>query len=51
MDCSQWAGLAEQQLVDCAGGHFGNAGCGGGWPSTAMEYIHYVGGIVTEDSY
>lgn len=51
LDCSQWPGLAEQQLVDCAGGHFGNAGCGGGWPSTAMEYIHYVGGIVTEDSY
>ena len=51
LECSQWTGLAEQQLVDCAGGHFGNDGCGGGWPSTAMEYIHYVGGIVTEDSY
>mmetsp|Transcript_14930 Transcript_14930/g.43108 ORF Transcript_14930/g.43108 Transcript_14930/m.43108 type:complete len:203 (+) Transcript_14930:792-1400(+) len=32
-------------------GHFGNDGCGGGWPSTAMEYVHYVGGIVTEDSH
>jgi len=51
LDCSQWTGLSEQQLVDCAGGSFGNAGCSGGWPSTAMEYVEYAGGIVTEESY
>ena len=42
--------LAEQQLVDCAGA-FNNFGCDGGLPSQAFEYIHYNGGIDTEDSY
>jgi len=51
LDCSQWTGLSEQQLVDCAGGPFQNEGCGGGWPSTALEYVHFAGGIMTEDSY
>mmetsp|Transcript_10923 Transcript_10923/g.16804 ORF Transcript_10923/g.16804 Transcript_10923/m.16804 type:complete len:393 (-) Transcript_10923:43-1221(-) len=50
-NCSEWKGLSEQQLVDCAGGSFGNEGCSGGWPSTAMEYVEYAGGIVTETSY
>eukprot|EP00271_Cylindrocystis_brebissonii_P014717 TRINITY_DN36195_c0_g1_i1.p1 TRINITY_DN36195_c0_g1~~TRINITY_DN36195_c0_g1_i1.p1 ORF type:complete len:357 (-),score=83.92 TRINITY_DN36195_c0_g1_i1:1083-2153(-) len=42
--------LSEQQLVDCAGG-FNNFGCMGGLPSQAYEYIHYNGGIDTEDAY
>jgi cathepsin H len=49
-DCTHWTGLAEQQLVDCAGA-FNNHGCEGGLPSQAFEYIHYSGGIMTEESY
>jgi len=49
-DCTAWSGLAEQQLVDCAG-DYNNHGCNGGLPSQAFEYIHYSGGISTEDTY
>jgi cathepsin H len=49
-DCSTWTGLAEQQLLDCAGG-FNNFGCNGGLPSQAFEYIRYAGGIDLEASY
>eukprot|EP00935_MAST-01C_sp_MAST-1C-sp1_P001798 g1798.t1 len=42
--------ISEQQLVDCAGG-FNNFGCNGGLPSQAFEYIHYNGGIDTEETY
>lgn len=49
-DCSNWSGLSEQQLVDCAG-TFGAQGCGGGWPSAALEYIRYNGGIDLETQY
>jgi len=37
-------------LVDCAG-DFDNFGCNGGLPSHAFEYIHYAGGISTEEAY
>ena len=30
---------SEQQLVDCTYGMGGNAGCNGGWPEVAMQYI------------
>jgi len=50
LDCTTWTGLAEQQLVDCAG-NFNNNGCNGGLPSQAFEYIRYAGGIDTEESY
>ena len=49
-DCTHWKGLAEQQLVDCAG-DFNNHGCSGGLPSQAFEYIHYSGGMALEESY
>merc|ERR1712083_1270979 len=42
--------LSEQRLVDCAGA-FDTAGCGGGLPSHAFEYIKYAGGLSTEFSY
>jgi cathepsin H len=49
-DCTHWKGLAEQQLVDCAGA-YNNNGCDGGLPSQAFEYIQYNGGIMTEETY
>jgi cathepsin H len=42
--------LAEQQLVDCAR-NFDTAGCDGGLPSHAFEYIRYNGGLDTEIAY
>ncbi|XP_052199066.1 thiol protease aleurain-like isoform X2 [Diospyros lotus] len=42
--------LSEQQLVDCAGA-FDNAGCDGGLPSHAFEYIKYNGGLETSEAY
>jgi cathepsin H len=42
--------LSEQQLVDCAG-DFNNFGCNGGLPSQAFEYIHYAGGVTSEEEY
>lgn len=42
--------VSEQQLVDCAQA-FDNAGCNGGLPSHAFEYIRYAGGLDTEFHY
>lgn len=50
LDCSDWTGLAEQQLVDCAN-DYNNFGCDGGLPSQAFEYIKYTGGLDLETSY
>jgi cathepsin L len=41
--------LSEQQLVDCSTA-YGNHGCNGGWPSSALNYVK-VGGIATEAEY
>lgn len=49
-DCTHWTGLAEEQLVECAGG-FNNFGCNGGLPSQAYEYLKYNGGMATEKDY
>ncbi|CAJ1962084.1 unnamed protein product [Cylindrotheca closterium] len=50
LDCTTWTGLAEQQLLDCAG-DFDNHGCNGGLPSHAFEYIKYAGGMDSEQEY
>jgi len=42
--------VAEQQLVDCAGG-FKNMGCRGGLPSQAFQYLLWAGGIQGSASY
>jgi cathepsin H len=42
--------LAEQQLVDCAGG-FKNHGCNGGLPSQAFQYLMWTGGQEAETAY
>lgn len=42
--------LSEQQLVDCAQA-FDTAGCNGGLPSHAFEYIKHAGGLSTEFAY
>jgi cathepsin H len=42
--------LAEQQLVDCAGG-FDNHGCNGGLPSQAFQYLMWAGGQEAESDY
>ncbi|KAM8708946.1 hypothetical protein ACLKA7_015850 [Drosophila subpalustris] len=44
----QLVSLSEQNLVDCSKK---NAGCQGGWPSNALQYIEDNGGVDTEDSY
>lgn len=43
--------LAEQQLVDCAGGPFKNNGCNGGLPSQAFQYLMWAGGSELETDY
>jgi cathepsin H len=50
VDCTEWTGLAEQQLLDCALA-YDNHGCNGGLPSHAFEYIREAGGLDTEASY
>lgn len=42
--------LSEQQLVDCAGGTYGNEGCNGGDMGAAMQYAHDFG-MMSEDAY
>mmetsp|Transcript_14342 Transcript_14342/g.16989 ORF Transcript_14342/g.16989 Transcript_14342/m.16989 type:complete len:412 (+) Transcript_14342:71-1306(+) len=50
LDCTNWSGLAEQQLLDCSSA-YDNHGCNGGLPSHAFEYIKERGGLDTERNY
>jgi hypothetical protein len=43
--------LSEQQLVDCAGGKWGNKGCQGGIMEKGYQYIVANGGIDGETEY
>lgn len=45
----QTVDLSEQQLVDCSAS-YGNHGCNGGWPSSALNYVKDHG-ISTETEY
>eukprot|EP00934_Nitzschia_sp_Nitz4_P005616 Nitzschia sp. Nitz4//scaffold60_size111251//38446//39666//NITZ4_004144-RA/size111251-processed-gene-0.8-mRNA-1//1//CDS//3329555555//5606//frame0 len=50
VDCTQWEGLAEQQLLDCASA-YDNHGCNGGLPSHAFSYLKDAGGMALEKDY
>ena len=41
--------LSEQQLVDCAGGGYGNYGCDGGLQENAFYYYMQNGAISEAD--
>jgi len=42
--------LSEQNLMDCSSS-YGNNGCNGGWPASAMQYIINNNGIDRESDY
>jgi len=48
INCARWSGLSEQSVLSCS-----RAGsCRGGWPQSALYYIHYsMRGIETAASY
>ena len=41
--------FSEQYLVDCDRSNFGNWGCYGGWPSTALGFVTWEGIATTPD--
>lgn len=48
---SAFTTLSEQQLVDCAGGRWGNQGCNGGLMTQAYDYVKWDKGLTTEQAY
>jgi C1A family cysteine protease len=46
----QLTDLSEQELVDCGGNDYGNAGCNGGLMNNALAYV-LDNGISTEEEY
>ena len=43
--------LSEQELVDCAGGKYGNLGCNGGFYTNAWDYVYDKGGLSLDSNY
>lgn len=58
-DCTNWSGLSEQQILDCAtydetqGDRLWERshGCSGGWQSDALQYVYLAGGITSAENY
>lgn len=56
-ECSGWAGLSEQNMLNCASGNrtflgnFNNNGCGGGEQSNGIRWSEMAGGISTSEDY
>jgi len=48
LEHNQLLSLSEQQIVDC---DEDDDGCGGGWPTNAMEWIKNHGGLMLEKDY
>ena len=48
---SNLTSLSEQNLVDCVNMSYNCAGCAGGWPDRAMQYVIDNKGIDSENSY
>merc|ERR1711953_216524 len=55
-DCSTWAGLSEQEILNCASynsstlGVYDNNGCGGGEQSNAIRWVYLNGGVTDEET-
>merc|ERR1712179_322714 len=59
-DCSTWAGISEQQILDCGSyrlssgeerEYFDFHGCSGGWQSNVIQFNYYVRGVVDSADY
>jgi len=59
-DCSTWAGISEQQILDCGSYRLSNGeerewfdfwGCSGGWQSNVIQFSYYTRGVVNSADY
>ncbi|ALC40945.1 Cp1, partial [Drosophila busckii] len=48
---SRLISLSEQNLLDCSTEKYGNHGCNGGWPASALKYIIFNRGINADKTY